>query len=73
MTVIDNVNIAPLLKDFDKFERFRMNSNTEQEKAGTIQAFEYCFELSWKIMNRLLQERGRMANSPRDLFRMGPL
>jgi nucleotidyltransferase substrate binding protein (TIGR01987 family) len=70
---IDNVNIAPFLKAFDKFERFRMNSNTEQEKAGTIQAFEYCFELSWKIMKRLLQERGRIANSPREVFRMATL
>lgn len=55
---IGEVNIAPLLKAFRKFEEFRKNSNTEQEKAGTIQAFEYCFELVWKVMKRLLEERG---------------
>ena len=46
---------------------------TEQEKAGAIQAFEYCFELSWKIMKRLLQVRGRIANSPKETFRMAAL
>ncbi|MBM4222972.1 MAG: nucleotidyltransferase [Gammaproteobacteria bacterium] len=73
MLIIDNVNIEPLIKAFDKFEKFRMNTNTEQEQAGTIQAFEYCFELVWKIMKRLLEERGRVANSPRETFRMAGL
>ena len=70
---IGETNIAPLLKAFEKFERFRVNDTTEQERAGTIQAFEYCFELSWKIMKRLLEERGRIANSPREVFRMAAL
>lgn len=70
---IGETNIAPLLKAFKKFEIFRVNDKTEQEKAGTIQAFEYCFELSWKIMKRLLQERGKIANSPRETFRMSAL
>ncbi len=71
--VIENVNIEPLLKAFSKFEQFRFNISTEQEKAGTIQAFEYCFELVWKIMKRLLQERGKIANSPKETFRMAAL
>ncbi len=70
---IEETNIEPLLKAFGKFEKFRMHSTTEQEKAGTIQAFEYCFELSWKIMKRLLEKRGKVANSPRETFRMAAL
>ena len=70
---IENINIEPLLKAFSKFEQFRINSTTEQEKAGTIQAFEYCFELVWKIMKRLLEERGKIANSPKETFRMAAL
>lgn len=70
---IGETNITPLLKAFEKFERFRVNDSTERERAGTIQAFEYCFELSWKIMKRLLDERGRAANSPREVFRMAAL
>ena len=68
-----NINIEPLLKAFSKFEQFRINSTTEQEKAGTIQAFEYCFELVWKIMKRLLEERGKIANSPKETFRIAAL
>ncbi len=71
--IIENVNIDPLLKAFSKFEAFRFNTNTEQEKAGAIQAYEYCFELVWKVMKRLLGERGKIANSPREAFRMAAL
>lgn len=46
--------ILPLIQDFERFEQFRLNDKTEQERAGTIQAYEYCFELLWKIMKRLL-------------------
>lgn len=69
----EKIYISPLIKAFDKFERFRQNDKTEQEKAGTIQAFEYCFELCWKIMKRLLDDRGVLANSPREVFRMAAL
>jgi nucleotidyltransferase substrate binding protein (TIGR01987 family) len=43
--------------------------STEQEKAGAIQAFEYTYELTWKTMRRLLQERGITIQSPRSTFR----
>lgn len=73
MILIDTVNIEPLLKAVKKFELFRQNLDTEQEQAGAIQAFEYCFELSWKIMKRLLEVRGRIANSPKETYRMAAL
>ncbi len=71
--IIENVYIAPLLKAFKKFEAFRVHTNTEQEKAGAIQSFEYCFELAWKIMKKLLEQRGKIANSPKETFRMAAL
>ncbi len=71
--LIGEIDISSLLKAFEKFEKFRVNDKTEQEQAGTIQAFEYCFELSWKTMRRLLQERGKIANSPKETFRMAAL
>jgi nucleotidyltransferase substrate binding protein (TIGR01987 family) len=67
------VNITPRIKAFSKFEQFRKNLNTEQEQAGAIQAFEYCFELCWKIMKKHLENRGKIANSPRETFRMAAL
>lgn len=71
--IIDTINITSLLKAFKKFELFRNNLNTEQEQAGAIQAFEYCYELSWKTMKRFLEVRGKIANSPREVFRMSAL
>ena len=71
--IIDDINIESLLKAFNKFEEFRQNLDTEQEQAGAIQAFEYCFELVWKTMKRLLETRGKIANSPREAFRMAGL
>lgn len=70
---IENINIKPLIKAFNKFEKFRLNINTEQEQAGAIQAFEYCFELVWKTMKKLLAQRGQIANSPKEVFRIAAL
>ncbi|MCX7338239.1 MAG: HI0074 family nucleotidyltransferase substrate-binding subunit [Alphaproteobacteria bacterium] len=71
--IIDEINIAPLLKALNKFDEFRLNILTEQERAGAIQAFEYCFELSWKIMRRFLEKRGQVVNSPKETFRVAAL
>ena len=71
--IIDGVYIGSLLKAFRKFESFRLHTHTEHEKAGTIQAFEYCFELVWKTMKRLLSVRGLNVNSPREVFRLATL
>jgi nucleotidyltransferase substrate binding protein (TIGR01987 family) len=71
--IIETVNIEPFQKAFRKLEKFMETVETEQEKAGAIQAFEYCFELSWKIMKRLLEVRGKIANSPKETFRIAAL
>ena len=73
ITMNEKIYIEPLIRAFNKFERFRPNDKSEQERAGIIQAFEYCFELCWKIMKRLLDERGQTANSPKETFRMAAL
>jgi len=70
---IGEVDISNMLSAFNRFENFRMNEKTDQEKAGTIHAFEYSFELVWKLMKRLLAERGNIANSPRETIRMAAL
>lgn len=72
-TVITMVSILPLIKAFNKFKIFSENLQSEQEKAGAVQAFEYCYELSWKTMKRLLNERGVIVNSPREVFRCAAL
>ena len=46
-------------KAFNQLERF-VNSGdlNEMEKQGLIKAFEYTFELAWKTLQDLLQQKG---------------
>ncbi len=43
---------------------------TELEKAGLIQFFESCFELSWKLMKDYLESEGFIVKSPRESIKM---
>jgi len=61
--------LAPPLKAQKIFERFRLQLTTDQEKAGAILAFTFCYELSWKILKKVLHKKGIQAGSPRDTFR----
>lgn len=46
-------------KAFTQLERFVNAGNlNEMEKQGLIKAFEYTFELAWKTLQDLLQEKG---------------
>ena len=38
---------------------------------ATIQRFEFCFELAWKLMKAVLEYEGIEANSPRSSIREG--
>ncbi len=39
------------------------------QRAAAIQAFELCFELSWKYLKGLVEEDAGMVASPRSVFR----
>jgi len=41
------------------------------ELSGTIQHFEFCYELSWKLLQKRAAIDGRMIASPREAFRYG--
>lgn len=69
MYLINNIDISNFLKASNKFEEFRLNLDSEQNKAGAIQAFECCYELAWKTMKRLLAAAGINAYTPREIFR----
>ncbi len=68
-----DIDISPLEKAFKLFEEFRKDMKTERDKAGAVQAFEFCFELSWKITKRILAARGQESGSPKDTFRKAAL
>ena len=68
-TLIDGIDVQSLLNAYAKFEEFRQDLSTEKDRTATIQAFEFCFELSWKTMKRLLNKRSVIATSPREIIR----
>lgn len=67
--ILEQIDIAPLLKAESTFSQFLAGAVTDQEKTGTIKAFEICYELAWKLMKRILQYRGIEVASPREVFR----
>ncbi len=36
---------------------------------ASIQRFEFCFDLCWKLLKRVLQSKGIEAKNPKDVFR----
>ncbi len=70
MTIID---LSKLHKARSIFERFRQNMEDDRDQAGSIQAFEFTYELAWKMMKRVLESRGQEVGSPKDTFRKAAL
>jgi len=65
----DSIIIDPFLKAYDSFSEALDIAKSDLEKAGCIQRFEFCYELSWKMLKRVLTYKGIDENSPRDVFR----
>lgn len=43
----------------------------ERDRAGVIQAFEFCYELAWITLKKLAETQGLMVSTPIDAFRAG--
>lgn len=63
------IDLSNLLKAQAVFERFRVDMVDDRDQAGAAQAFEFCYELAWKMMRRILLSRGQEVGSPKDTFR----
>lgn len=63
------IDLSKLLKAQKVFERFRIDMVDDRDQAGAAQAFEFCYELAWKMMKRILLSRGMEVGSPKDTFR----
>ena len=63
------IDIASLLKAYKSFESALKQINSELERDGAIQRFEFTFELAWKTLKRILAFKGLDINNPRDVFR----
>ena len=69
MHLIAGLDISSLLKSRKEFEEFRKHLDTEQNKAGSIQSFEFCYELAWKTMKRFCEKSGKTPYILKDVFR----
>lgn len=67
------IDIAPLLLAFEQFHEALKIAKTDLEKAGTIQYFEFTYELAWKTLKRVLSGRGKDLNSPKTVLREAAL
>lgn len=72
------LTIEQVKAKFEDFERalnklqIALEKNIEDDELyldGLIQRFEFCFELSWKLMQIFLSYEGILVNSPRSAIR----
>lgn len=68
-----NIEIGPLIIAYDQFHEALKIAQSDLEKAGTIQYFEFTYELAWKALRRVLKNRGKDLNSPKTVFREAAL
>ena len=64
-----NISITPLLKAYESFKKAVSNAQTELERDGALQRFEFTYELLWRTLKKILSFRGIKVNSPREAFR----
>lgn len=68
--VLNKVDISNLKKAFSQLSNAISIAKSELELAGTIQYFEYSYELAWKTARKILITLGKeAANNPRMVFR----
>lgn len=46
-----------------------LQDRSELAVDGTIQRFEFCFELTWKTLKRVLEYEGEICKTPREVFK----
>lgn len=60
-------NFFAALKKLEEF--LALPVETDRDKAGVIQAFEFTFELFWKAAQKFAQQEGLSANSPKQTLK----
>jgi nucleotidyltransferase substrate binding protein (TIGR01987 family) len=64
-----NIIITPLLDEQKQLDIALQTAKNPLEITGTIKCFEYCYELSWKTMQKILATMGIIdKNNPRSVF-----
>lgn len=65
----ESIDIEVLKRAYQRLIEFMVNYKTEQEQAGVVKAFEFCYELAWKIMKRVLNSEGLEVTTPKQVIR----
>ncbi len=63
------IDISPLEKAYKKLSSALKEAETELERDGVIQRFEFTYELAWKTLKKVLNYKGIKSTAPRDIFR----
>lgn len=50
-------------------EALQLTKPTDLERDGTIQRFEYCYEIIWKLAQRILKDNEVLAETPKAVFK----
>lgn len=68
--ILNKIDISNLKKAFAQLSNALIIAKSELERAGTIQCFEFSYELAWKTARKILIALGKdAANNPRMVFR----
>lgn len=69
MVIDKKISLTALIKAKNQLAYAIKNAKSELEITGAIKCFEYCYELSWKTMKKILESMGLVdINSPRTVF-----
>lgn len=47
----------------------KIEKPSDLERDGTIQRFEYCYEIIWKLAQRILKDNEVLAETPKAIFK----
>ena len=67
------LDIEPLIKTRNFLKNALQEAETELEIAGTIQAFEVCYELAYKTCRKIVTLRGTSVYTAKEVFRIAGL
>ena len=67
------LDIEPLIKTRNFLKNALQEAETELEIAGTIQAFEVCYELAYKTCRKIVSLRGTPVYTAKEVFRIAGL
>lgn len=69
-----NLKIEMSKKNFDLatgslFEFLQLAQDRNLDRSGVIKAFEFSFETTWKLLQKIFEFDGESVGSPRDAFK----